>query len=714
MDNEKKIRPEGLDYLLASIAPFFIIGMIGSLVFFLITVCYQGSYTQRLMWILGLYTVASVLIARIAIEQSRTLSYAYMLALAGATLLVTPQFFVVTGPMAIFSFPILIALLVIVAVLADRITFDCTSMNEQVQSSGVGILQSLGLIQSERNATEKKQPRLEKTENQRIEQTPSEPKSAKSRKHNPGVWVLYFALLALPLFGLGQLIIQSPEDRSWAFKCLFLYLLSSLCLLVLIALLSLRKYLRERGVPMETSFAIRWLTIGMLSVFAMLCVLSLLPLPGKSLLSMDMPFRITSRDDLNASRWGWGPEGVPEEGGKPGQPQDGGKPQGEPAPKQPNADAENQRQPGAGKQADGKQGEGKQADGKQADGKKGEGKQGEGKQGEGKQGEGKQSDGKQADGKQADGKQADGKKADGKKGDGKQGEGKQGEGKQGEGKQSEGKQSEGKQGEGKQGEGKQGEGKQSEGQKQGVSSEGPTNKQADQASKGEKGDSQNEDERDEKRDEKGEKQQDQQKQQEPRQGGNQPKPQGQQQLPPPTPSMSIQWNFSAAFQWLAMLVLAIVAVVFGIRYRRQLIQAWTEFRDWLNDLLGRKTRLQVPVVDENVTLIEDPFPPFQSFGNPFTAGNRWTREQIVRHMYRATVSWGYEHRVVRRDDETPEEFMRRLARRFPQQQELLSMLGQLYNRIAYARGMVRNEEIKPMADLWSWLSESAARATTNT
>ncbi|MCF7962386.1 MAG: DUF4129 domain-containing protein [Pirellula sp.] len=642
MNNDKKIRPEGLDYLLASIAPFFIIGMIGSLVFFLITVCYQGSYTQRLMWILGLYTVASVLIARIAIEQSRTLSYAYMLALAGATLLVTPQFFVVTGPMAIFSFPILIALLVIVAVLADRITFDCTSMNEQVQSSGVGILQSLGLIQSERNAAEIEKPNLRKSDNQQIEPTPSERKTANSRKHNPGVWVLYFALLALPLFGLGQLIIQNPEDRSWAFKCLFLYLLCSLCLLVLIALLSLRKYLRERGVPMETSFAIRWLAIGMLSVFAMLCVLSLLPLPGKSLLSMDMPFRITSRDDLKTSRWGWGPEGVPKEGGKPGQPQDGGKPQGEPAPKQPNVDPENQRQPGAGEQASGKQGDGKQGDGKQ-----GEGKQGEGKQGDGKQGNGKQGDGKQAEGKQ------------------------------------------------------------------GVASEGPKNKQTDQASKDEKGDSQNEDERDGKTEQKGEKQ-DQQKQQEPGNAGNQPKPQEQQQAPPPTQSMSIQWNFSSAFQWLAMFVLAIVAVVFGIRYRQQLLQAWTEFRDWLNALLGRKTRIQVPVVDENVTLIEDPFPPFQSFGNPFTAGNRWTREQIVRHMYRATVSWGYEHRVVRRDDETPEEFMRRLARRFPQQQELLSMLGQLYNRIAYARGTVRNEEMKPMGDLWRWLSETEARATTNT
>jgi hypothetical protein len=640
MNNEKKMRPEGLDYLLASIAPFFIIGMIGSLVFFLITVCYQGSYTQRLMWLLGLYTVASVLIARIAIEQSRILSYAYMLALAGATLSVTPQFFVVTGPMAIFSFPILIALLVIVAVLADRITFDCTSMNEQVQSSGVGILQSLGLIQSERNAAEIEKPNLRKSDNQQIEPTPSERKTANSRKHNPGVWVLYFALLALPLFGLGQLMIQNPEDRSWAFKCLFLYLLCSLCLLVLIALLSLRKYLRERGVPMETSFAIRWLAIGMLSVLAMLCVLSFLPLPGKSLLSMDMPFRITSRDDLKPSRWGWGPEGVPKEGGKTGQPQDGGKPQGEPDPKQP------------GKQASDQKGDGKQGDGKQGDGKQGEGKQGEGKQGEGKQGEGKQ------------------------------GEGKQGEGKQGEGKQVDVKQNDGKQNDGKQNDGKQNEGKQS-------------------------------DERDGNKDEKGEKQ-NQQKQQEPGKAGDQPMPQERQQAPPPTPSMSIQWNLAAAFQWLAMLILAIVTVVLGIKYRQQLLQAWTEFRDWLNALLGRKSRIQVPEVDEDVTMIEDPFPPFQSFGNPFTAGNRWTREQIVRHMYRATVSWGYEHRVVRRDDETPEEFMRRLARRFPQQQELLSMLGHLYNRIAYARGTVQNEEMKPMGDLWRWLSETVAPATTNT
>ena len=53
MVNEKKARPESLDFFLAAIAPVFIIGMIGSLVYFIIMVCYEGPFIARLMWILG-------------------------------------------------------------------------------------------------------------------------------------------------------------------------------------------------------------------------------------------------------------------------------------------------------------------------------------------------------------------------------------------------------------------------------------------------------------------------------------------------------------------------------------------------------------------------------------------------------------------------------------------------------------------------------------
>jgi hypothetical protein len=575
MNLEKKVRPEGLDYFLASLTPIFIIGMICSIVYFLITVCYQGSYTGRLMWILGLYTLASVLVARIAIEQNRTLAFSYMLVLGISTLIAASRFFVATGPMALFSFPILMALLVIVAILADRITFDCALMNEKTQSAGVGLLQSLGLVRSERG-------------NQRPKSEGKPRALASPRKHNPGIWVLYFSLIALPIFGLGQLFIRDDVDRRFAFYCLFVYLLSSLCLLVLIALLSLRKYLRERGVPMELSFAMRWLAIGMVSVFLMLVVLSFLPLPSKSMLSMELPFQISSRDDLQANRWGWGAEGVDGD-----LTQQGEQPQGE-------------RQQGEQQQ--------------------GEQQQGEQQQGEQQQGEPKAKEANNAN-------------------------------------------------------------QDPQGERQGRDlQQGESKGRQDQESR----------EQREKADRKSKVDPQPPQRDEPQQRAA--------DQVQPALSLSVEWNIAASLQWLVLLALAIAAIVLGIVYRRQLGESLALFLAWLNGVRGRKKTSSIRVVPEGATLIENPYPPFDSFEDPFMSGNRWTREQIVRHMYRATLSWGYEHRVVRREDETPEEFVRRLARRFPEQQDSISLLGILYNRIAYARGTVAPDEIKPMAELWRWLS----------
>ncbi len=594
MGLEKKARPESLDFFLAAIAPVFIIGMIGSLVYFVITVCYQGSHTERLMWILGLYTVAAVLIARIAIEQSRQLAFAYMFALAAATLIVTPQFFVVSGAMAIFSFPILVFLLVMVAVLADRITFDCTSMNEHLQSTGVGLLQSLGLVKTERQRSEPKANWARDAE-----EPPSitkKKRSSSQRKHNPGVWVLYFALFALPLFGLGQLVIQSPADRRSAFTYLFFYLLSSLFLLVLISLLSLRKYLRERGVPMETAFVVRWLAIGMTSIFLVVFVLSLLPIPGHSLLSIELPFRIASRDDLKASKWGWGREGVDGDGPQKGE-------------------GEAQDKPGGTKD-----GKGPDEGGAQAGNKQKEGEEKQSQAGNEKQPTGQTKDIKPGDQNKIE--RGDPQPPDNAK-------------------------------------------KEIKDQKE-IKDRRADVKQPPQENKRE---------------------------------GQQPQPQ------PTPPSLSIQWNLSAALQWLLMIAMAIAAVVYSIVYRRELFVAFKSFQDWLSSLFGasRKQKESNSQSMEEATLLEDLYPPFHTFANPFVSGNGWTREQVVRHMYRAILSWGYEQRIVRREDETPEEFMRRLFRRFPEQQESFSALGMLYNRIAYARGKVSTAELKPMTELWQWL-----------
>ncbi len=63
----------------------------------------------------------------------------------------------------------------------------------------------------------------------------------------------------------------------------FVYLFSSLSLLVLIALLSLRKYLRDRNVAMDTGLASRWIAYGVSSSFLLLILLFLIPLPSQSI-----------------------------------------------------------------------------------------------------------------------------------------------------------------------------------------------------------------------------------------------------------------------------------------------------------------------------------------------------------------------------------------------------------------------------------------------
>jgi hypothetical protein len=637
----KKLRAEGLDYFLAAVAPVLIIGMIGSLVFFLIVVSYGGNFRERLMWNLGLYTFASVLVARIAIEQSRQLAFAYMFALAAATLVMTPQIFVIRGPLAVFSLPIMITLLVIVAYLADRITFDCALMSENHQSSGIGLLQSLGLVENEREQSEFDTKMTPAMKGERSDQS----MKARARKHNPGVWVLYFAMFAMPVFGIGQLFLRDPSDRRWGFIYLFVYLACSFSLLVMIALLSLRKYLRERGVPMETSFAVRWLTIGIASILLLLGGIALLPMPSQSMFALDMPFKFTDREDLLPNRWGWGEKGLQGENARQGDQQF--------------------------KQRDDRQGE-EEAGNKDARDANRPEQQGNGQQNNEPQDQGKrQSDPKSTN--EPEQKPKQGKSSDASD-------------------------------------------QNNPRQENDTKAEQPASETEPSPRNGRPDDNQQPNgdrpRQNEEKPQENAKPQNEGQQQNNAQNPNNVQQQDNEarnQQPDPQPSIprQIEWNITAAIQWLIWLIMAIIALVLIVVYRRELLQSAREFIEWLRRLLGRRRNQAIPVVvHDGPTLIENPYPPFHSFNNPFAFGNRWTREQIVRHIYRASLSWGYEHKIARSEEETPEEYMRRLARRFPQQQELIGLLGCLYSRIAYARGKISAEEIKPMNDLWNWLAST--------
>ena len=60
-----------VDYLVIAISPALIIAMVGSLVFFLFEVFYQGNFHGRLQYIFALFVIGTVLIGRISIEEGR-------------------------------------------------------------------------------------------------------------------------------------------------------------------------------------------------------------------------------------------------------------------------------------------------------------------------------------------------------------------------------------------------------------------------------------------------------------------------------------------------------------------------------------------------------------------------------------------------------------------------------------------------------------------
>jgi hypothetical protein len=587
MSDRKRLRPESLDYFLAGLSPIFVIGMIGSLVYFLVCVLYRGSFPIRLMWILGLYTVASVLIARIAIEKSRSYSLGYMAALGAAMLVATPAY-MSTGDGSLVGGMLLVApLLVLIAVLADRITFDCTSMNEDVESNGIGLLQSLGLTQADQYS---KTRQLVRTNN---------PDTQKKRRHNPGVWILYFALGAVPLFAIGQWIAVDADNRAFAWKMVFVYLFSSLSLLVLIALLSLRKYLRDRNVAMDSGLASRWIVYGVSSSLLLLILLFLIPLPSQSIFQLDLPFKITQREDLSASRFGWGNEGVDEQGAKSPQAEKG----------EQNTDPNN-------KGTDGKQDSDSKGGGEQGD-KAEQSKDGRGEKnssGEGPKGDGSNS----SDSKNGDSKNGDSENSDSKNSD-----------------------------------------SESSGEKKG----------SDEGSQNGKSSANNQ---------------------------NQSKDMQSQNQTTPKTSWSFQWNPGALFQWMAMLAIIAVACFYAFLHRKEIMA-------FIQQLLGYgrvRESAEAPAIANAVQpVVRDAF---QSLVDPF-ALRGLSREQIVTQLFQALEAWGYDKRIERGEEETPDEYVKRIGKRFPEQSETFKRLGFLYSRIAYARGKVNEVELRPLQSMWKWL-----------
>jgi hypothetical protein len=245
------------DFMVTALSPVLIMALVGSLCFFLIEVFYRGRMAGGVRWVMFWFVLAIVLVARIAIEKSSEYAAFYGLALAGAVWIYLAR----TQPAWMLG----ILLLAVVWFCAHKLVWDCTFIDDDQDASGQGLLQSRP--PPAKLPPDKTKPKL---------------KRKPAASSSPGLWVVYFSLAALPLFGVGQVLLPVGDAgaRRMGLAFLVLYMAAALGLLVTTSFLGLRRYLRQRYLRMPPVIALAWLKLGAGVGLLILVAALFLPRPG--------------------------------------------------------------------------------------------------------------------------------------------------------------------------------------------------------------------------------------------------------------------------------------------------------------------------------------------------------------------------------------------------------------------------------------------------
>ncbi|HEX5272987.1 MAG TPA: DUF4129 domain-containing protein [Gemmataceae bacterium] len=302
----EKPRPSTADYVAIGLSPLLIMALIGSLVYFLVEILYRGDYEGRLQYILFFYVFGAVLVARISMEFGISdRAPLYGLVLAVATWIGLLQFVEYPGGLQALAWVINAGLIALVWWSAYRLTYDCTYIDEKAESTGTGLLQAAGLEGDAPPPQVEPEPDPEGKGKRKKKSQPGwweryqQYRERRQKTRPPGVWVVYFSLAALPIFGLGQSLIppEELEHRRYVFWLMGIYVASGLGLLVTTAFLGLRRYLRQRGLQMPKKMTIAWLTAGGVLTLALLVVGAILPRPDAEYSLLDLaPAKSKTRD----------------------------------------------------------------------------------------------------------------------------------------------------------------------------------------------------------------------------------------------------------------------------------------------------------------------------------------------------------------------------------------------------------------------------------
>lgn len=312
----KRLHMTTADYVAIAISPALIMALVGSLVFFLIEVMYTGDYVARLDYAFALFVFAAVLIARISIEMGPERASMFALALGVVMFLALIRFVEHPSP---FSHVINLGLMAVVWWCAHKLTWDCTLIDDEEDSSGEGLMQRIGVDGPADG--EEPESAVGATRNELLEGTGEESNVAKpwwqlfvgtkKKSHTPGLWVLYFSLAALPLFGIGQswIPVQDAGRRRYAFMLLFVYVLAALSLLVTTSFLGLRRYLRQRRIEMPIPVAGTWIATGVVLTGIVMFLAMLIPRPAAEVAISRVPWKAGSPGGNSTSKYSIGNEG---------------------------------------------------------------------------------------------------------------------------------------------------------------------------------------------------------------------------------------------------------------------------------------------------------------------------------------------------------------------------------------------------------------------
>lgn len=270
----KKPQKTITDHVVSCLSPILIMVLVGSLVFFLIQVFYHGKTAGSLRWVMFWFVIGIVLVARIGIEEGTQRASVFGLGLAGATYF----YLVKTNPAFLFA----IVLLGIVWWCANKLTWNCTYVDDDEDASGQGLMETLPDSLRRKSKLKRKTPLTDAEKSAERKARLGSYFFKAAERQPPGLWVLYFSAAALPLFGVGQML-PGPNDaasRRLGFAFMVCYMASALGLFLTTSFLGLRRYLRQRYLRMPRAVSLGWLRFGGGMILTVLALALLLPRPG--------------------------------------------------------------------------------------------------------------------------------------------------------------------------------------------------------------------------------------------------------------------------------------------------------------------------------------------------------------------------------------------------------------------------------------------------